>query len=1612
MAAAKSQTSTEKLTRHPYLKSTTQDVSAEYIDLWHDKRRDRSRYRTLLQEATALRKNTKPAMLSSEHEASLLSMDLAAELPQDKRVVKIFTSSTFTDTAHERNALMLDVYTYLREFCQCLELGFEVVDMRWGVRELASNEHRSAELCEQQVLRCLQASASVAFVTLIGDKYGWRPFPRHIPCEEFASIQAHLARNNASGAGQKLLTTWFALDNNAVPAEYVVRPVNHVYPNINSHEPRRRSLAEQCWRRDAEQLTATLRQGAHGLEDHQRWRYYRSITEREIELGALDNQDRVNQCIAFMRHIPILEAMQDGAQIRYKYLDEERDDFKHARALKDKLAEALPEANVHTVKLPWVHGIGCDPQENAEYLRELCDSFCDQCANMIMEQYKPKFLDELLEDVIQHLTFAQKKLATKGFSRQPERDAAAQYLSSDSTCAQVLHGQSGFGKSWLMTHIVPHIAQDYQRTQPSAILALRFLGITSLAADARGLLYSLCVQILRACKQSTAAVPEDFESLAQYLRTDVLPLATEDRPIVLILDAIDQLADTHNALHDVFWLPLTNLPPHCHVVVSCLPIVDGNHLLDRLLAVGTESSPLNMIAVSSLQDADPGALIQRLLQARDPARQLTAEQLSAIVGQLETNPSPLFLQLSLDQAEQWYSFTHSSVVEQYRQMRGVAGLIAMLFTALEERHGRQLVQTSLGLITLARHGLASPEIEDILSGDDILLNDVFVHWTPPLRVLPPSIWLRLRADLGDYLIERGSGEHKVLTWFHRQFREVATKRYLSDKREERAKSLGSYFTGQLAERYPLRNMSSQPLSFDEDNDWVKVSLPGSKPNLIPNLNLRKLIELPTALVVGELWTCLSESLCELEFLEAKLSIAPYDLMQDFATAVVAVEARCCDEDTILQLRAFYHLIQREFVVVLTRPHLLLQQCINNPLPLADAALPIAQVAAKYLPISRRGVARQCNTLPQSGPPELATLRVHTEWVTGLVVLSKNRLLTVSRDARAKMWSLSSCSHKTTYLGHNGVINGVAVEVVPGLGPCAATACADGRVRLFNLDTGSCHWSCSLTRSSDDSAASANCICFAQQSDETLTIVVGLDDGRLVGLSTCDGHELWQLQAHVHHDDIKLELQPMMHLRPGVCQVLALVDVCITVGYDTKVCLWSNVTHELVYSWQHESEACCVAASTTKTQMIASGDFKGIVLVYSLAMNDGEPMPLATLKHKVAVTAVSFSPNGRLLAAGLLGANGVQLWNAVTLKKLHLVRGHSYTIMGLQFSHDSQRLAVGYSDSVKYWDVSNALEEHDDVSNTFSHATCVGDAAWASNDQLVATSSTDIVKLWQWDVKSQQLQLFQTLDHPGNVYSVSFSKTSQLLLSTCWHSDRTQSTFRLWHASIPTEQYTLQHEGSGHTNAIVGGAIAPDERTFLTASMDETIVLWHMEGQPTRHLTLKGHTMGVRSVSYSPAGDRCLSVSEDGTGWVWDLFGSNAGACVCILKGHAAWVRDGHWGVDNRCYTVGKDRSLRVWNSTTGDCEVVSSLHSHIVWRVSMSGDGTRVVTSSEDGTAVVYDTATMEEKFCFAPRIALRSCALSHSGKHAIFGAVDGTLFLVHFTPPRPKLQRRDALES
>ena len=271
---------------------------------------------------------------------------------------------------------------------------------------------------------------------------------------------------------------------------------------------------------------------------------------------------------------------------------------------------------------------------------------------------------------------------------------------------------------------------------------------------------------------------------------------------------------------------------------------------------------------------------------RDTQRSLTSQQRQNVLNTFNKCPLPLFLKLAFDEACRWKSYTPESETKLPSTIREI---IHSLFDRLERIHGKMLVSHALAYISASKNGLTESELEDLLSLDDDVLNDVYQYWTPPVRRLPPLIWLRVRSDLGDYLVERGSDGARVSFWYHRQFIEVSHERYLQDQQESVKvhSNMAEYFQGTWSDgkKKPFVNKQGEHLEMDRFVAQQPLMYDPNKENTV--FNKRKLAELPYHLVKSERLNELKETvLCNYDFLLAKLRGMSYSLvMDDFRMAV-------------------------------------------------------------------------------------------------------------------------------------------------------------------------------------------------------------------------------------------------------------------------------------------------------------------------------------------------------------------------------------------------------------------------------------------------------------------------------------------------------------------------------------------------------------------------------------------------------------------------------------------------------------------------------------------------------------------------------------------------------
>jgi hypothetical protein len=79
---------------------------------------------------------------------------------------------------------------------------------------------------------------------------------------------------------------------------------------------------------------------------------------------------------------------------------------------------------------------------------------------------------------------------------------------------------------------------------------------------------------------------------------------------------------------------------------------------------------------------------------------------------------------------------------------GHSGVLYYLLRRVENKHGWMLVSHALAYVTASKNGISEPEIEDLISLDDKVLDDIYQYHLPPTRRIPPLLWTRVRLAVG------------------------------------------------------------------------------------------------------------------------------------------------------------------------------------------------------------------------------------------------------------------------------------------------------------------------------------------------------------------------------------------------------------------------------------------------------------------------------------------------------------------------------------------------------------------------------------------------------------------------------------------------------------------------------------------------------------------------------------------------------------------------------------------------------------------------------------------------------------------------------------------------
>ncbi|CAM9205023.1 unnamed protein product, partial [Ectocarpus fasciculatus] len=699
----------------------------------------------------------------------------------------VFVSSTFTDTQLERNYLMDELIFELREVSKPLGIQVIFVDMRWGVRDENSCDHKTWVECSNALNWCKTESMGIFFLSLQGDKYGYTPLPKVIDQDIF---ERHLNATQCTTENRELLMKWYRLDGNATPPEYSLR-------NLVDHND------SEYWSAFRQMLEAL-----RGLEfDTQRYpnlRVGRSVTEWEVR-GAFAayplDRDAATAYHWSRRQFAVDPANRDFCDVSSNAVAksnfQELISFMESNFLPSTVQRYSPQLVLADV----LQNGSTAGEEYIKLFKESTQNVLRASLDYVIQQKKLWEIDgcgvglrgSSLREMLHHLLWAHEKCLS--FRRREELNNDAHLLekSLSGVCA-CLVGCSGAGKTALMAKV----ASEVYKVDPSPPrpVIIRFCGTSPSSRTARMLVSSICEQIeflfTLESRVGTSALnvessdgrhaSEVYQDLVTYFHQ-----LLANHAVVLFIDSLDQLTDDDQGRSQLSFLKGLVPHPRTRVVVSCLP-----DEVDQTTGVWVYlylcDTRLQEAMVPRIDEAVK--LLADILQTK--GRTLTSDQWELVKKKLSVEPTVLYINLAVDVLVNWNStLVPPGDVSSDDQLLagGVRNLIRLRFCALERDYGEKLVRACLGFITYSVQGVSDVEMEDLVSLHDSVLDAVFQYATPSIRRLPSHVWLRLKGALSGLIVE---GEQNCLVWYHRQLRETA-EQYLETEKSVLQKIMAAYF---------------------------------------------------------------------------------------------------------------------------------------------------------------------------------------------------------------------------------------------------------------------------------------------------------------------------------------------------------------------------------------------------------------------------------------------------------------------------------------------------------------------------------------------------------------------------------------------------------------------------------------------------------------------------------------------------------------------------------------------------------------------------------------------------------------------------------------------------
>ncbi|HKB38633.1 MAG TPA: WD40 repeat domain-containing protein [Gemmataceae bacterium] len=380
-----------------------------------------------------------------------------------------------------------------------------------------------------------------------------------------------------------------------------------------------------------------------------------------------------------------------------------------------------------------------------------------------------------------------------------------------------------------------------------------------------------------------------------------------------------------------------------------------------------------------------------------------------------------------------------------------------------------------------------------------------------------------------------------------------------------------------------------------------------------------------------------------------------------------------------------------------------------------------------------------------------------------------------------------------------------------------------------------------------------------------------------------------------------------------------------------------------------------------------------------------------------VYTVALSRDGQLLAADL--GNDIQLWDLPTRARLRVLRGHEQGVRALSFSPDGRVLASGGLDrTARLWDVSTGRL----LSSLRDRTWRVSAVAFSPDGGTVAIGSDGVgdAPVLLWNVARPALRLTLDLQYPtGSVGNMAVGGRGRVVVGTGGLA--TNNNIKLWDAE--GKVLAMLPEPALEVRS---AALSPDGKTLALGCEEQAggMVRGFVEliDVPTRAVrtTLRGHEGPVTGMAFSPDG-KLLAAGSDGLVKLWDLA---TGQELVKLGRLSTYFRSLVFSADGRTLITGagsdgRPSEIKLWDVATGAERLAIIDDEGVLAAVAITPDGKTLISSSgkvkKSGKVKLWDAATGKLRVSLEGHTAFVTClAVSPDGQTLASGSTDATIRL------------------